>query len=113
MNGVGKAVGRIVVASTTIVLCALGVSSSAPTAAVALAFARIEQHGGAVALHFGFLGPAPGWSLRTQRSELILDLPATTTELPPRPLFGQEVAPITAVRISNIGSCQAQIAIDV
>ena len=113
MNGVGKAVGRIVVASTTIVLCALRATSSALPAAVSLAFARIEQHGGAVELHFGFLGPAPGWNLRTQRSELILDFPATTTELPPRPLFGQEVAPISAVRISNIGSGQAQLAIDV
>src|SRR5215831_5164719 len=113
MNGVGKAVGRIMVAGTTIVLCALGATWSAPTAAVSLAFARIEQHHGAVELHFGFLGPAPGWSLSTQRSELILDLPATTTTLPPRPLFGQEVAPITTVRISNLGSGQAQIAIDV
>src|SRR5262245_50618333 len=113
MNGVGKVVGRIMVVSTTSVLCALAATSSAPAAAVSLAFARIEHHGGAVELHFGFSGPAPGWSLRTQRSELILDLPATTTELPPRPLFGQEVAPITAVRISNIGSGQAQIAIDV
>jgi len=113
MNGVGKAVGRIMVAGTTIVLCALGATWSAPTAAVSLAFARIEQHHGAVELHFGFLGPAPGWSLRTHRSELLLDLPATTTTLPPRPLFGQEVAPITTVRISNVGSGQAQIAIDV
>jgi N-acetylmuramoyl-L-alanine amidase len=113
MNGVGKAVGRIVVASTTIVLCALGATSSAPTAAISLAFARIEQNGGAIELHFGFRGPAPGWNLRTHRSELILDLPDTTTELPPRPLFGQEVAPITAVRISSMGSGQAQIAIEV
>ncbi|MBV8138550.1 MAG: N-acetylmuramoyl-L-alanine amidase [Deltaproteobacteria bacterium] len=113
MNGVGKAVGRIVVGSTMIVLCALGATWSAPTAAISLAFARIEQNGGAVELHFGFRGPAPGWSLRAQRSELILDLPATTTELPPRPLFGQEVAPVTAVRISSLGSGQAQIAIDV
>jgi N-acetylmuramoyl-L-alanine amidase len=113
MNGAGKAVGRIVVASTTIVLCALGATSSAPTAAASLAFARIEQNGGAVELHFGFRGPAPGWSLRTQRSELILDLPATTTELPSRPLFGQEVAPIAAVRLSNLPSGQARIAIDV
>ena len=113
MNGVGKAVGRIAVASTTVALCALGATSSASTPAVALAFARIEQHGGAVELHFGFRGPAPSWSLRTHHSELILDLSATTTELPPRPLFGQEVAPITTVRISDIGSGQAQIAIDV
>jgi N-acetylmuramoyl-L-alanine amidase len=100
-------------ASTTMVLCALAPTLSARTAAVSLAFARIEQHRGAVELHFGFLGPAPGWSLRTQRSELILDLPATTTTLPPRPLFGQEVAPIMTVRISNIGGGQAQIAIAV
>lgn len=113
MNGVGKAVGRIVVVSTTIVLCALGATSSAPTAPISLAFARSEQTGGAVELHFGFRGPAPGWNLRTHRSELILDLPATTTELPPRPLFGQEVAPITAVRISSLGGGQARIAIDV
>jgi N-acetylmuramoyl-L-alanine amidase len=100
-------------ASTTIVLFALGATWPAPTATVSLAFARIEQYRGAVELHLGFLGPAPGWSLRTQRSELILDLPATSTTLPPRPLFGQEVAPITTVRISNIGSGQAQISIDV
>jgi len=103
----------MMVASTTIVLCALGATSSAPTAAISLAFTRIEQNGGAIELHFGFRGPAPGWSLRTHRSELILDLPATTTELPPRPLFGQEVAPITAVRISSLGGGQTQIAIDV
>jgi N-acetylmuramoyl-L-alanine amidase len=101
------------VASTAIVLCSLGTAPSAPTAAISLAFARIEQNGGAVELHFGFHGPAPGWSLRARRSELILDLPSTTTELPPRPLFGEEVAPITAVRISRLGSGQAQIAIDV
>jgi N-acetylmuramoyl-L-alanine amidase len=113
MNGVGKVVGRIVMASTTSVLCALAATSSAPAAAVSLAFARIEHGGGAVELHFGFSGPAPGWSLHTHRSELILDLPATTTELPTRPLFGQEAAPVTSVRISNVGSGQAQIAIDV
>ena len=103
----------MMVASTTIVLCALGATSSAPTPAISLAFTRIEQNGGAIELHLGFRGPAPGWSLRTHRSELILDLPATTTELPPRPLFGQEVAPITAMRISSLGGGQTQIAIDV
>jgi len=113
MNGVGKVVGRTMAASTTIVLFALGATWPAPTAPVSLAFARIEQYRGAVELHLGFLGPAPGWSLRSQRSELILDLPATTTTLPPRPLFGQEVAPVTTVRISNIGSGQAQISIGV
>jgi N-acetylmuramoyl-L-alanine amidase len=113
MNGVGKVVGRMVVVSMTLVLYATGAASSAPNPAISLAFARIEQTGGAIELHFGFRGPAPGWNLRTRRSELILDLPATTTELPPRPLFGQEVAPITAVRISSLASGQAQIAIDV
>jgi N-acetylmuramoyl-L-alanine amidase len=113
MNGVGKVVGRIMVASATIVLCAMVAASSAPSAAISLAFARIEQMGGVIELHFGFRGPAPGWNLRTHRSELILDLPATTTELPPRPLFGQEVAPITAVRIKSLVGGQAQIAIDV
>jgi N-acetylmuramoyl-L-alanine amidase len=112
MNGVRKAVGRIVLASSTVLLCALG-AAFPETGAVSLAFARIEHNGGAVELHFGFRGAAPGWNLRTQRSELILDLPATTAELPPRPLFGQEVAPLKTVRISNLGTGQARIAIGV
>jgi N-acetylmuramoyl-L-alanine amidase len=110
MSGTGKAAGRMMVAIAMIVLCALG-TASASTAEVSLAFARIEHYGGAVELHFGFRGMAPGGSLHTHGSELILDLPATTAELPPRPLFGQEVAPIKTVRISNVGGGQAQIAI--
>jgi len=107
-----KAAGRIPLAITIVALCAPG-AAEASTASVPLAFARIEHHGGAVELRFGFRGAAPGWNLHTRGSELLLDLPATVVDLPPRPLFGQEVAPVRAVRITDNGGGQARIAIDV
>src|SRR5215831_10784875 len=108
----GKAAGSRMAAIAMVVLCAPG-TATASTAAGALAFARIEHYGGAVELHFGFRGRVPGFSLRTGGSELILDLPATTTVLPVRPLFGQEVSPLKTVRISSVGDGQARIAIAV
>ncbi len=88
-------------------------AACASTGPAQLAFARIEPHGGAMEMHFGFRGSAPRWKLRAQGNELIIDLPWTSTELPPRPFYGQEVAPIKAVRIIGIGGGRTQIAIEV
>ena len=85
----------------------------ASTNLAALTSARISHHGSAVELHFNFRGAAPRMSLQAHGSELLIDLPGTTTTLPPRPLFGQEPAPVKAVRISSLGATKAQIAIEV
>ena len=80
---------------------------------VTLEAARIANYRGAMELHFAFNDSAPRFKLHTQGSELLIDLPATTTQLPPRPLFGRETAPVKTIRVMNVGPGKAQIAIEV
>jgi len=86
---------------------------SASTDPASLATARIGHYHGALELHFGFDGVVPRWNLRTQGSALMINLPWTTTQLPPRPLYGQEIVPLKSVRIKSVkGTTQIAIEVD-
>jgi len=111
--------GRWSVAEKTIAaIIATAVVSFSPVALASigpstLESARIEHYRGAMELHFAFEGIAPRFYLHTQNSELLIDLPSTITQLPPRPLYGQEAAPVKAIRIINVAPGKAQISIEV
>ena len=111
MGGWWKAAGRTIAAIAISAIGARAVHASSNVAS--LTSAQIGHHGGALELHFNFHGATPRLTMQARGSELIIDLPGATTQLPPRPLFGQEVAPIKAVRITNLGPAKAQIAIEV
>ncbi len=114
MGGWRKVTGTRVAAIAALVLYGAAASMAfASTGTATLAFARIEPHKGALELHFGFRASAPRWKLRTQGDELIIDLFWTNTELPARPLFGQEVAPLKTVRVIGAGPAKTRIAIEV
>ncbi len=79
----------------------------------ALNSATISQSGAASELRFGFAGVAPRWKLSAHGQELWIDLPHTRTQVPPRPVFGREVKPITAVRVLEAGDGAARIVLEV
>jgi N-acetylmuramoyl-L-alanine amidase len=60
--------------------------------------ARIERRGPTFELHFGFDGAVPRLNLSAHDNQLWIDLARTRVAIPPRPLFGQESAPIVSVR---------------
>src|SRR5437667_9786469 len=97
------AAGRSMAAMIAIALIVLAASVSASTDPATLASARIGHHGKALELHFGFSGPVPRMSLIPHGRELWIDLPNTEARLPPRPLYGQEVAPVKTLRITGDG----------
>jgi N-acetylmuramoyl-L-alanine amidase len=87
-----------------------GASASMPPSI--LMSAAISSAGGAVEVQFSFRGIAPRWSLTAHGNELWIELPHTRSEVPPRPLFGQEQAPIKTVRIVS-DRAQTRIEIEV
>jgi len=86
----------VAVAMATIGAMVRPVRASAP--ASVLTSARIEHRGPTLELHFGFSGPTPRPDLSTHGNELWITLARTRTAVPPRPLFGLEMAPISTVR---------------
>jgi N-acetylmuramoyl-L-alanine amidase len=110
----GGIVRRAIVAAAASALLAArpgGASASLPPAT--LTGAAISSAGGAVELHFAFYGIAPRWTLATHGDQLWIDLPHTRSRVPPRPLFGEESAPIKAVRIIDRGAGRARIVVEV
>lgn len=77
-----------------------------------LAGASIEHRGQLVELHFELRGPTQ-WRLGRHGSQLWIDLDDTHLEIPPRPLFGRETAPIGVVRAIDAGAGRARITIEV
>jgi N-acetylmuramoyl-L-alanine amidase len=80
-----------------------------------LSSARIERRGPTFELHFGFNGAVPRLDLSAHGNQLWIDLPFTRVAIPPRPLFGYEVAPIKSVRAIDAqnGSGKSQIVVEV
>ncbi len=64
-------------------------------------------------LRFGFAGVAPKWNLSAHGQELWIDLPRTRSQVPPRPVYGLEVKPITALRVLDTGDGAARIVLEV
>lgn len=73
----------------------------------------IEHQGSAVELHFAVQGTGLGWHLSIHGQQLWIDLDQVRMQLPPRPLFGQEVAPVTSVRAIDGGGGTWRIAVEV
>ncbi len=73
----------------------------------------IERHGPVVELRFTVRGRAPRLALSTHVSQLTIDLANTRVEIPPRPFFGRESAPVAAVRALNSGPASSRIIIQV
>jgi N-acetylmuramoyl-L-alanine amidase len=102
----------LVAALAPVLLAAHPAGASASPPAAALAGAAISSSGGAVELRFAFHGIAPRWNLTTHGDQLWIDLPHTRSAIPPRPLFGQEQAPVRTVRIVS-GGARTRIVIEV
>ena len=80
-----------------------------------LTAARIERRGPTFELHFEFNGAVPRLNLSAHGNQLWIELPSTRVAIPPRPLFGYEVAPIKSVRAIDAqnGSGRSQIVVEV
>ena len=104
--GVDVAVMRklVAVAFAMAAIGAMGVRARASVPPSVLTSARIERRGPALELHFGFSGPTPRLDLSTHGSELWIELAHARIAIPPRPLFGQEAAPIVSVRAIQLES---------
>ncbi len=107
---VRKAIAVAAIVTSVAMTGARAIASIKPATLLAT---RIGRNGGAIELHFDFRGTAPRWNLTAHGSELWIDLPRTATGLPPRPLFGQETAPIKTVRVIDPGGGQTRIVIEV
>ena len=100
------------VAIATATIGATSALSRAAVPASVLTSARIEHRAQSLEIHFGFSGTVPRFDLSTHGSELWIALPRTRVAIPPRPLFGSEMAPVSSVRAiqSDSGS---QIVVEV
>jgi N-acetylmuramoyl-L-alanine amidase len=94
----------VAVAFAMATIGAMSVRADASVPPSVLTSARIERRGPALELHFGFSGPTPRLDLSTHGSELWIELPHARIAIPPRPLFGQEAAPIVSVRAIQLES---------
>jgi N-acetylmuramoyl-L-alanine amidase len=94
----------VAVAFAMATICAMSVRAGASVSPSVLTSARIEHRGPALELHFGFSGSTPRFDLSTHGTELWIELPYARIAIPPRPLFGQEAAPIVSVRAIQLES---------
>jgi len=86
---------------------------AASAAAAVIDSAVAVQRGAIVELHFRLRGKGFDWALSAHRGELWIDLRNTRIELPPRPLYGREVAPVLAVRAIDPGGARSRLVIQV
>lgn len=100
---------RIVAVMTLAV--AMFVSDRARAAVIGAA--SIKSYGPIVELHFAVRGRRLRWHLRTHDQQLSIDLEHAQMRLPPRPLYGREIAPVTTVRAIDAGGGHAQLQIEV
>ena len=89
---------------------ALGAAS---VGAAVIDSAAAVQRGAIVELHFGLRGKGLSWALSAHGDELWIDLANTRIELPPRPLYGRESAPVLAVRAIDVGGTRSRLVIQV
>ncbi len=97
---------------TIVAALLIGAQSSLAQPGAVIEGARIKPRGEAIEIRFKLLG-TPRWRLSRHGEELWIDLDATRLEVPPRPLFGSESAPVSAVRAIDAGGGRARIIIEV
>ncbi len=85
----------------------------ASRADAAITSATLDRDGPIAQLSFALDKPAPKLRLSAHGNELWIDLDRTALLIPPRPLFGREVAPIETVRAISPGGMHARIVIEV
>jgi N-acetylmuramoyl-L-alanine amidase len=86
---------------------------SPPNAAAAITSATLDREGPVAQLTFRFDAPAPRMRLIPHGSQLWIDLDRTALQIPARPLYGHEAAPIGIVRAFSPGGLHARIEIEV
>jgi N-acetylmuramoyl-L-alanine amidase len=79
-------------------IAAVAIARPPGARATTITGASIENQGSAVELHFALHGRGLGWRLSIHGQELCIDLDHVRMQLAPRPLLGQEVVPVAAVR---------------
>ena len=92
--------------------CVITLQSIPAHCAAVISGVRQLQHGAAIELRFKLRGN-PRWHLSRHGTELWIDLEGTRLDLPPRPLFGQELAPISTVRVIDAGNGKARVIVAV
>jgi N-acetylmuramoyl-L-alanine amidase len=75
--------------------------------------ANLNRQGPITELSFALDSPAPRLHLSTHGNELWIDLDRTALQIPPRPLYGREVAPIGMVRAFSPGGMHTRLVIEV
>ncbi len=75
--------------------------------------ASIASEGGAVEIRFAVHGSALDWHLSIHGQQIWIDLNHARIELPPRPLFGQEIAPVVIVRAFAGEGGRARLTVEV
>src|SRR5215475_679826 len=87
-------------------ICAFALFDSMSVLASAgalLSSAQITPRGPGLELRFGFSEVAPKAELSAHGDQLWIDLSNTSSDIPPRPLFGSETPPLKTVRIVSRG----------
>jgi N-acetylmuramoyl-L-alanine amidase len=79
----------------------------------AITAANLNRDGLVTELSFTLDRPAPRLHLSAHGNELWIDLDRTALQIPPRPLYGREVAPIGVVRAVSPGLMHSRIVIEV
>src|ERR1700730_13865993 len=99
---------------TQFVAIAAALALSAPsTGDATIDSASVVQRGAIVERHFGLHGTGLSWALSAHGNELWIDLAHTRINLPPRPLYGHETAPVEAVRAIYQGGTRSRLVIQV
>ena len=102
-----------VLAAAALATLATPALTAASAGAAVIVSAAAVQRGAIVELHFGLRGKGLGWALSAHGDELWIDLANTRIELPPRPLYGRESAPVLAVRAIDVGGMRSRLVIRV
>lgn len=112
MRAERSAVRRIIAGvATLVVIASLCVPSGAAAAVIDKAWA--SQRGAVVELHFGLHGRGVKWELSTHGQQLWIELAHTRLELPARPVYGHETAPVELVRAVDQGGARSRLVIQV
>ncbi|HEY2526048.1 MAG TPA: N-acetylmuramoyl-L-alanine amidase [Candidatus Binataceae bacterium] len=103
---------RIAAAAALGAAAALAALAAGAGAAVIDSAAAVAR-GPVVELRFGVRGKGFGCTLSAHGNELWLDLANTRIDLPPRPLYGRERAPVVSVRAIEPGGSRSRLVIQV
>ncbi len=95
------------------IIVAVALLLVASSANAAITSASLNREGVVTELNLTLDHPAPKMHLSAHDSELWIDLDRTALQIPPRPLFGREAAPIGVVRAFSPGGTHSRIVVEV